>query len=204
MHSAARTVRSGSPTDTQTVSRTPHSRGISVLFRSRTTSYQPPFTPESIDNSTRPDGSDTFNCSALAGTLLMCASHCVNVSISSFRWILGLICNRDLFSKNKSGFATCYHVKLLLIFRKYRKRYFLHNEKRAIFPSAGIPAQCRSPVRTGSFVILSPPRREFCIPPPGRRLCGLRYRISVGCDRSHEFVSHFAVYFVVCKEDHAL
>ena len=176
MHSAARTVRSGSPTDTQTVSRTPHSRGISVLFRSRTTSYQPPFTPESIDNSTRPDGSGTFNCSALAGTLLMCASHCVNVSISSFRWILGLICNRNLFS----------------------------NEKRAIFPSAGLPAQCRSPARTGSFVILSPPRREFCIPPPGRRLCGLGYRISVGCDRSHEFVSHFAVYFVVCKEDHAL
>ena len=30
---------------------------------------------------------------------------------------------------NKSGFATCYHVKLLLIFRKYRKRYFLHNKK---------------------------------------------------------------------------
>ena len=132
MHSAARTVRSGSPNYTQTVSRTTHSRGISVLFRSRTTSYQPPFTPESIDNSTRPDGSGTFNCSALAGTLLMCASHCVNVSISSFRWILGLICNRDLFSKNKSGFATCYHVKLLLIFRKYRKRYFLHNKKSLI------------------------------------------------------------------------
>lgn len=103
MHSAARTVRSGSPTDTQTVSRTPHSRGISVLFRSRTTSYQPPFTPESINNSTRPDGSDTFNCSALAGTLLMCASHCVNVSFPSFRWILGLICNRDLFSNEKKS-----------------------------------------------------------------------------------------------------
>ena len=139
IRSAALTVRSGSPTDTQTVSRTPRSRGISVLFRSRTTSYQPPFTPESIDNSTRPDGSDTFNCSALTGTLLMCASHFVNVSISSFRWILGLICNRNLFS----------------------------NEKRAIFPSAGIPAQCRSPVRTGSFVILSPPHRGFCIPPRG-------------------------------------
>ena len=139
IRSAARTVRSGSPTDTQTVSRTPHSRGISVLFRSQTTSYQPPFTPESIDNSTRLDGSGTFNCSALTGTLLMCASHCVNVSISSFRWILGLICNRNLFS----------------------------NEKRAIFPSAGIPAQCRSPVRTGSFVILSPPHRGFCIPPRG-------------------------------------
>ena len=102
MDSAARAIRSGSPTDTQTVSRTPHARGILVLFRSRTTSYQPPFTPDSIDNSTRLDGSDTFNRSALAGTLLMCASHCVNVSISSFRWILGLICNRDLFSKKKS------------------------------------------------------------------------------------------------------
>ena len=34
-----------------------------------------------------------------------------------------------LIPKNKSGFATCYHVKLLLIFRKYRKRYFLHNKK---------------------------------------------------------------------------
>lgn len=176
IRSAARTVRSGSPTDTQTVSRTPHSRGISVLFRSRTTSYQPPFTPESIDNSTRLDGSDTFNCSALAGTLLMCASHCVNVSFPSFRWILGLICNRDLFS----------------------------NEKRAIFPSAGLPAQCRSPVRTGSFVILSPPRREFCTPPPGRRLCDLCHRIAVCCDGSHELVSDLAVYFVVCKEDHAL
>ena len=32
-------------------------------------------------------------------------------------------------AENKSGFATCYHVKLLLIFRKYRKRYFLHNKK---------------------------------------------------------------------------
>lgn len=176
IRSTARTIRSGSPTDTQTMSRTPHSRGISILFRSRTTLYQPPFTPESIDNSTRLDGSDTLNCSALAGTLLMGAACYLNVSIPSFKWILGLICNRDLFS----------------------------NEKRAVFPSAGLPAQCRSPVMTGSFVILSPPRREFCIPPPGRRLCGLRYRISVGCDRSHEFVSHFAVYFVVCKEDHAL
>lgn len=104
MHSAARTVRSGSPTDTQTVSRTPHSRGISVLFRSRTTSYQPPFTPESIDNYTRLDGSDTFNCSALTGTLLMCASHCVNVSISSFRWILQ---QRPLFKRKKSHIPIC-------------------------------------------------------------------------------------------------
>ena len=31
--------------------------------------------------------------------------------------------------KNKSGFATYYHMKLLLIFRKYRERYFLHNKK---------------------------------------------------------------------------
>lgn len=103
MHSAVRTIRSGSPTDTQTVSKTPHSRGISVLFRSRTTSYQPPFTPESIENSTRLDGSDTFNCSALAGTLLMCATNCVNVSIPSFRWILGLICNRNFFSNEKKS-----------------------------------------------------------------------------------------------------
>lgn len=108
IRSAARTVRSGSPTDTQTVSRTPHSRGISVLFRSQTTSYQPPFTPESIDNSTRLDGSGTFNCSALTGTLLMCASHCVNVSISSFRWILGLILQqRPLFKRKKSHIPIC-------------------------------------------------------------------------------------------------
>ena len=32
--------------------------------------------------------------------------------------------------KNKSGFAMYYHMKLLLIFRKYRERYFLHNKKR--------------------------------------------------------------------------
>ena len=31
--------------------------------------------------------------------------------------------------KNKSGFATYYQIKLLLIFRKYRKGYFLHNKK---------------------------------------------------------------------------
>ena len=30
---------------------------------------------------------------------------------------------------NKSGFAMYYHMKLLLIFRKYRERYFLHNKK---------------------------------------------------------------------------
>ena len=32
-------------------------------------------------------------------------------------------------AENKSGFATYYHMKLLLIFRKYRERYFLHNKK---------------------------------------------------------------------------
>ena len=28
----------------------------------------------------------------------------------------------------KSGFAAYYHLKLLLVFRKHRKRYFLYNK----------------------------------------------------------------------------
>ena len=40
---------------------------------------------------------------------------------------------RYFLSKNKSGFATYYHMKLLLIFRKYRERYFLHNKKKPHF-----------------------------------------------------------------------
>ena len=36
---------------------------------------------------------------------------------------------RYFLHKNKSGFATYYHMKLLLIFQKYRERYFLHNKK---------------------------------------------------------------------------
>ena len=40
---------------------------------------------------------------------------------------------RYFLSKNKSGFATYYHMKLLLIFRKCRKRYFLYYK----IPAAG-------------------------------------------------------------------
>ena len=108
IRSTARTIRSGSPTDTQTVSRTPHSRGISILFRSRTTLYQPPFTPESIDNSTRPDGSDTLNCSALAGTLLTgrrMLLKCINSFIQvDFRPDLQ---QRPLFKRKKSRIPIC-------------------------------------------------------------------------------------------------
>ena len=43
---------------------------------------------------------------------------------------------RYFLHKNKSGFATYFHMKLLLIFRKYRKRYFLHNKKQRPYPAS--------------------------------------------------------------------
>ena len=63
---------------------------------------------------------------------------------------------------NKSGFATYYHMKLLLIFRKYRERYFLHNKERLCFFQQ--PCQLTG-TTDGSF--LTPFRShwipEFCL-----------------------------------------